>query len=35
MDGTLIDTEPYWLESETELMSRFGYQWQPDDQRNC
>lgn len=35
MDGTLVDTEPYWLESETELMARYGYSWTADDQRHC
>lgn len=35
MDGTLVDTEPYWLQSETELMARYGYTWTPDDQRHC
>ena len=35
MDGTLVDTEPYWLQSETELMARYGYVWTPDDQRHC
>jgi len=35
MDGTLVDTEPMWLESETELMARFGYEWTHEDQANC
>ena len=35
MDGTLVDTEPHWLSSETELMARFGYTWTPADQANC
>ena len=35
MDGTLVDTEPYWLEAETALMARFGYTWREDDQRHC
>jgi HAD superfamily hydrolase (TIGR01509 family) len=35
MDGTLVDTEPYWLESETELMKRFGYEWTSFDQQQC
>lgn len=35
MDGTLVDTEPMWLESETELMARFGYKWTNEDQANC
>ena len=35
MDGTLVDTEPFWLEAETELMARFNYTWRPEDQRHC
>jgi HAD superfamily hydrolase (TIGR01509 family) len=27
MDGTLIDTEPYWMEAELELVSQHGGQW--------
>ena len=27
MDGTLIDTEPYWMETETELVERYGKTW--------
>jgi len=32
MDGLLVDSEPLWLETETELMSEFGYQWSALDQ---
>lgn len=35
MDGTLVDSEPSWLASETELMAEFGYQWRVQDQANC
>ncbi|MBC7463649.1 MAG: HAD family phosphatase [Actinobacteria bacterium] len=35
MDGTLVDTEPYWLEAETELMADYGYAWTRQDQGNC
>lgn len=35
MDGTLVDTEPMWLVSETELMSRYGYTWTKEDQAHC
>lgn len=35
MDGTLVDTEPMWLASETELMARFGYVWTSEDQAHC
>ena len=27
MDGTLIDTEPYWMEAETELVESYGKTW--------
>lgn len=35
MDGTLVDTEPLWLVSESELMHEYGYSWTPQDQANC
>lgn len=35
MDGTLIDTEPYWLAAEVELMSRYGVEWTERDQQIC
>lgn len=31
MDGTLVDTEPYWIESETALVTSFGGTWTLDD----
>lgn len=27
MDGTLVDTEPYWMAIETELMAAHGLEW--------
>ncbi len=27
MDGTIIDTEPYWMAAETELVASFGGTW--------
>lgn len=27
MDGTLVDTEPYWIETEFELAERYGATW--------
>jgi HAD superfamily hydrolase (TIGR01509 family) len=27
MDGTLVDTEPYWMAAETPLVQRFGGTW--------
>jgi beta-phosphoglucomutase-like phosphatase (HAD superfamily) len=35
MDGTLIDSEPIWGESQRQLMNRFGYIWTQDDQEHC
>jgi len=31
MDGTLVDTEPYWLTAETELVHAWGGEWTLDD----
>lgn len=33
MDGLLVDTEPLWLETETEVMARLGAPWTPRDQQ--
>ena len=27
MDGTIVDTEPYWMRAETELVSEHGGTW--------
>jgi HAD superfamily hydrolase (TIGR01509 family) len=27
MDGTIIDTEPYWMEAETDLITQYGGTW--------
>ncbi|MEY4313842.1 MAG: HAD family phosphatase [Actinobacteria bacterium] len=35
MDGTLIDSEPLWLESEIEVMAEVGCHWDQQDQINC
>ena len=35
MDGLLVDSEPLWLISETEMMAQFGYQWLESDQAAC
>ena len=32
MDGLLVDTEPLWFETETEVMARLGTQWTKQDQ---
>ncbi|MBN2623866.1 MAG: HAD family phosphatase [Acidimicrobiales bacterium] len=31
MDGTLVDTEPYWIRAETELVADHGGTWTRDD----
>ncbi len=31
MDGTLVDTEPYWLAAETELVRAWGGRWSIED----
>ncbi|WP_353827548.1 HAD family hydrolase [Agromyces sp. SYSU T0242] len=31
MDGTLVDTEPYWMRAEIELVSEFGSTWTHED----
>jgi len=35
MDGLLIDSEPLWLESETQMMAQYGYEWLESDQAAC
>jgi HAD superfamily hydrolase (TIGR01509 family) len=35
MDGTLINSEPYWLISERALMARYGHTWTDEDQSYC
>ena len=32
MDGLLVDTEPLWLETETDVMARLGAPWSSHDQ---
>lgn len=31
MDGTLVDTEPYWIETEFEIAQRYGAEWSHAD----
>jgi HAD superfamily hydrolase (TIGR01509 family) len=31
MDGTLVDTEPFWIRAETELVAAHGGTWTQDD----
>ena len=35
MDGLLVDSEPLWLESETQVTAAFGYTWIESDQVAC
>ena len=35
MDGLLVDSEPEWLKSESEITASFGYQWTSQDQVAC
>jgi HAD superfamily hydrolase (TIGR01509 family) len=35
MDGTVIDSEPLWLEAEIEVMAELGCHWDAQDQQNC
>ncbi|MBX3093123.1 MAG: HAD family phosphatase [Cryobacterium sp.] len=34
MDGTLVDSEPYWMEAESALVSAFGGEWTAEDGRD-
>jgi beta-phosphoglucomutase-like phosphatase (HAD superfamily)/spore germination protein YaaH len=34
MDGTLVDTEPYWMACERELVDAYGGTWTEDDARS-
>ena len=35
MDGTLVDSEPLWLQAETEIMQEVGCVWTAEDQLAC
>lgn len=35
MDGTLVDSEPLWLEAEIEIMQELGCSWTAQDQLAC
>jgi HAD superfamily hydrolase (TIGR01509 family) len=35
MDGLMVDSEPEWLLSETEVTAAFGYRWLEADQIAC
>jgi HAD superfamily hydrolase (TIGR01509 family) len=34
MDGTLVDTEPYWIEEEYALVAEYGGSWSDEDARS-
>jgi HAD superfamily hydrolase (TIGR01509 family) len=34
MDGTLVDTEPYWIAAEHALVAEHGERWDDDDARS-
>ena len=35
MDGLMVDSEPEWYKSETEVTAKFGYDWSEEDQIAC
>jgi len=35
MDGTIIDSEPLWLQAEIQVMAELGCHWEEQDQINC
>ena len=35
MDGLLVDSEPEWLKSESEITAAYGYEWKSEDQVAC
>ncbi len=34
MDGTIVDTEPYWIAAEYELVESFGGTWSEEHAHN-
>jgi HAD superfamily hydrolase (TIGR01509 family) len=34
LDGTIVDTEPYWIDAERELVAEFGGTWSDDHAHN-
>lgn len=34
-DGTLVETEPYWIEAELELAQKFDIHWTEEDALSC
>jgi len=35
MDGLMVNSEPEWFKSETEVTAKFGYDWSEEDQIAC
>ena len=35
MDGTIVDTEPYWIAAEHEVVESFGGRWSDELARRC
>ena len=35
MDGLMVDSEPEWFKSETEVTARFHYPWSEEDRIAC
>ncbi len=35
MDGTLVDSEPYWMDAETQLVEEWGGTWTHEDAMQC
>ena len=35
MDGLMVDSEPEWFKSETEVTAKFDYAWSEEDQIAC
>lgn len=35
MDGTLIDSEPYWISAEIRVVESFGGEWTHEDAMSC
>ena len=31
MDGTIIDTEPHWMDAETQLIEQYGGSWSHEE----
>ncbi len=34
MDGTIVETEPYWIQAEYELAEKYGFEWHEEHAMN-